>query len=133
MLHVNLLHIDTFYQYLVDGLLDLIMYLFFPDPEPAIINILYEWSGIYAYFKSCSVLFSQVTSSTLLSLYLDLHTFIIFAPCGYGLILSKVCNLLSLLLLNAILLISSLYTLRASLLNLCCDFNIVLLFRKHSL
>ena len=32
----------------------------FPDPEPPIINILYGWSGIYGYFKLCSVLFSLV-------------------------------------------------------------------------
>ena len=32
----------------------------FPDPQPPIINILYGWSGIYGYFKLCSVLFSFV-------------------------------------------------------------------------
>ena len=27
------------------------------DPEPPIISILYGWSGIYSYFKLCSVCF----------------------------------------------------------------------------
>ena len=29
----------------------------FPDTESPIINILYEWSGLYGHFKLCSVLF----------------------------------------------------------------------------
>ena len=62
-----------------------------------------------------------------------LHTFTIIAPCGYDVILSKVCNLLSSLLLSAILLISSVYTLCASLLSLCCDFDNISLFNKQSL
>ena len=60
-----------------------------------------------------------------------LHTFPTFAPYGYDIILSNVYKLLSLLLLSAILVISSVPTLWASLLNLCCDFNIVSLFSKH--
>ena len=43
----------------------------------------------------------------------------------HNVILSKVCNLLLLLLLSAILLISSVYTSCLSLLNLCCDFNMI--------
>ena len=39
------------------------------------------------------------------------HTLKAFVPYGYVLILSDVCNLLSSLLLSAILLISSVYTL----------------------
>ena len=27
----------------------------FPDPEPSIINMLYEWSRIYGHFGLCSV------------------------------------------------------------------------------
>ena len=49
-----------------------------------------------------------------------------FGPYGYVVILSKVCNLLSVLLLSAILLISSEYMQCASLVNLCCDFSMVL-------
>ena len=32
----------------------------FIDPELQVINILYGWSGIYDYFKSCPWLFSFV-------------------------------------------------------------------------
>ena len=38
---MDLLHVVIFYQYLTDCLLELIMHLFFPDPEAPIINILY--------------------------------------------------------------------------------------------
>ena len=47
-----------------------------------------------------------------------LHTLKAFVPYGYVLILSKVCNLLSSLLLSVILLTSSVYTQCVSLLNL---------------
>ena len=46
-----------------------------------------------------------------------LHTFASLVPCGYNVFLSKVCNLLLSLLLSAILLISSEYTLCTSFLN----------------
>ena len=54
-----------------------------------------------------------------------LHTFPTFAPYRYDVILSKVCCLLS-SLLNAVLLNSPVNVLCASLLNLCCDFNMIL-------
>ena len=47
-----------------------------------------------------------------------LHTLPTPVPSGYDVILSKVCNLLSSLLLIAILLISSVYTSCLSLVNL---------------
>ena len=43
---MDLLHVNIFYQYLVDFLLDLIMH-FFPNPEPPIMNILYRLSRTY--------------------------------------------------------------------------------------
>ena len=48
-------------------------------------------------------------------------------------VLLKICNILSSLLLSAILLISSVYTLCASLLNLRYDFNMMSLFNKQFL
>ena len=39
---MDLLHIDIFYQCLADCLLNSIMHLFLPDPEPPIISILYD-------------------------------------------------------------------------------------------
>ena len=126
---MDLLHIDIFDQYLVDSLLSLIMHFFFPDPQSPVINVLYRWSGIYGQFWLCSVLFffSNIiklnhfifrhSSSSFL------HIFPLLAPHVYNTILWKVCNLLSSLLLSAILLISSLYTLCASFLNFCCDFR----------
>ena len=50
-----------------------------------------------------------------------------FVPCAYAFIESIDCILLSLLVLNAILLTSSVNTLCFSLLSLCCYFNINLL------
>ena len=49
---------NIFDQYLVDYLLNLIMLLFFPDPEPPAINILHELSEIYGHYKLCSLSFS---------------------------------------------------------------------------
>ena len=67
-----------------------------------------------------------VATSVLLSISLS-HTLKAFIPYGYVVTLSNVCNLLSSLLLGAILLTSSVYTSRRSLLNLNCGFNMVLL------
>ena len=62
-----------------------------------------------------------------------LHNLKAFAPYGYGLILSKVCNLLSSLILSAILLTSSVYTQCASLSNLSCTFSMVSFLNKQFL
>ena len=62
-----------------------------------------------------------------------LHTIPTLVPHGYDVILSKLCNLLSSLLLSATLLISSVYTLCALLLNLYCNFKIIPLFNKRFL
>ena len=68
----------------------------------------------------------SVATSVLLSISLS-HTLKAFIPYGYVVTLSNVCNLLSSLLLGAILLTSSVYTSWRSLLNLNCGFNMVLL------
>ena len=60
-----------------------------------------------------------------------LHTLEAFVPYGYVLILSKVCNLLSSLLLSAFLLTSSVYTHCASLLSLCS--GMISFLKKQSL
>ena len=54
-------------------------------------------------------------------------------PYGYAVILSKILNLLSSLLPSAISLISLVYTPCVSLLHLCCDISMVLLFNKQFL
>ena len=60
-----------------------------------------------------------------------LHTGIeAFVTYGYVLILSKVCNLLSLLILSTILLTSFVYTQCAS---LCCDFSMISFLNRQSL
>ena len=60
------------------------------------------------------------------------HTLNALVPYGYVVILSDVCVLLSSSLLSAILSTSSVYTVW-SLLNLCCDFITISLFKKESL
>ena len=59
-----------------------------------------------------------------------LHTFPAFIPYGYDAIPPKFCNLLSSLLLNAILVASSVNILCTLLLNLCFDLNIVFVILK---
>ena len=81
-------------------------------------------------------LFSLVTSSNFIFTFRYcsnsvLHTFPALAPYGYSVNLSKVCNLLSSLLLSAIFLISSVCSLCSSTLNLCCDYNVISLFSKQ--
>ena len=56
-----------------------------------------------------------------------LHTYPTCAPYGYDVIQSKVCNRLSSLLFNAIMLIFSVNTSCNLLLNFCCDFNMILI------
>ena len=53
---MDLLHINIFYQYLADYLIEFNNTFAFPDPEAPDINILYGCSGIYGHFKLCSVL-----------------------------------------------------------------------------
>ena len=62
-----------------------------------------------------------------------LHTIPGPRPYGYEMIPSRISILLSSLALRAILLTFSVNTLCASHLNLCWDFNIVLLLFRHSL
>ena len=61
------------------------------------------------------------------------HRIHVLVPCGYVLTLSNVCNLLSSSLLSAILFISFVYTSWWSLLNLCCDFSMILSLNRQSL
>ena len=56
-----------------------------------------------------------------------------FVPYEYVLIPSEIRNLSSSLLLSAILLTSSDYTQCLSLLNLCCDFSMILFVSKYFL
>ena len=62
-----------------------------------------------------------------------MNTFPAHTPYEYDVILLKVCNLSSSLLLSASLLTSLVYTLCNSLLNPCYDFNLISFFNKQSL
>ena len=59
------------------------------------------------------------------------HTLNIFVPCGYVESPSNICNLLSLLLLRAIVLVFTVYSSWWSLLNTCYGLSIVLLLNKQ--
>ena len=61
------------------------------------------------------------------------HTLKAYVPYRYVVILPKVCNLLSSLLLSAILLTFSLYTQCASHLYHCCDFSMISFLTKQFL
>ena len=74
----------------------------------------------------------KVNHLYLLSISLS-HILKVFVPYRYVVILSKVFNLLSSLLLSAISLISSGYTQCVSLLNLYCDFSMISFLNKQSL
>ena len=135
---MDLLHINIFYQYLVDGLLNLITHLFFLIQNLQLLiffmdDLEYRPFGICCFIFTCNIIkINHFIPDTLFSNSV-LHTFPAFAPYGYDVILWKVCNRLSSLLLNAILWISSVYTLCNLFLNLCCDFNIISLFSKQFL
>ena len=110
---------------------------FFPDPEPPTINILYGWSEMSGQFGSCSFVSSFTTSSkliifciVLLDCYIKSFLYHLLNLCLFHvhMFLSTDCILLSLVELKAILWISSVKILCLSLWNLCCIFNIALLF-----
>ena len=111
----------------------------FPDPEPPIINDLLRWSGIYHLFGLCSFMFLLFS---LIKAYNFLYCFIILLH-----LISSFLNTRSLLVLYAhvstelidciplpsieltgILSVSSLETLCLSLRNVCCIFNIIVLY-----
>ena len=72
LIHTDPLNINEIYQCLVDGLLDCAMY-FFLILELPIINILYEWSGIWIHSGLCFLyLLSSVTSSHSIIFYIVL-------------------------------------------------------------
>ena len=110
------------------------MHLLFSEPEPPILNILYGWSEICRQFGLFSLMFSFVIPSWLIIfcifiiilIYLIFSVYVLFLHWFYTEFTN--CVLLSSLALSGILLTSSVNTLYFSLLNLCCDFNISLLF-----
>ena len=107
----------------------------FPDPEPPIINILYGWSEIYGHYMLCFIFISiiiKINHLYLLSIPL-LNILKAFLPYAYVLILTKFYNLLSSLLLRAILLTSSVYTQCPSILSLCCNFGMISFLIKQFL
>ena len=105
-----------------------------PDPEPPVVIILYEWSGISDLFALCSLCFccniikcKQFLYGFIIVLHL-IYSFLLtrslFIPYAYVSAKSIDCILLSSLELRAILLISSLGTWYLSLLCVYCVFNI---------
>ena len=108
----------------------------FPDPEPPVIKILYGQFGLLSSF----MFFYNIIRVNLVFFYnivtfnLCLIQFYIFAShIGIWFYWINCLCFLSLLALNAILSTSSVKTLGFLLLNLCCDFNIFLLFFMNSL
>ena len=110
--------------------------LFFPDPEPSVIYIMYEWSGICRQFGLC--FFCLFVSFRKASLFcIGLLSYCILISFSHLLDLSSFhmcvsirsndCIISSLFEPKTVLLISSVKTLCHSLLNLCCVFNIILL------
>ena len=97
-----------------------------PDPEPPIVNSLYEWSGICGQFELCSFMYSFVILLHLISSF----SFTRFSLVSYTYVSIESNDLRFLLSfeLNVISLIFSLKTLCLSLLNLCCTFNIDLIW-----
>ena len=85
---------------------------------------------IYLCFDLFNIFIYAYFFITIISL---LHTLNAFVPYGYVVILSNVCNLLSSLLVSAILFTSSAYIIWRSLLNLSCDLNMILLLNNESL
>ena len=137
-------HTKIFYQYAVCGLSSMSNAFVFPDLEPPAIGTLYGWSGSSGQSGLCSCLFSPVTSSKLIIIFLffvfaclinsALHNILIYirlAPYVYEITQSRVYKLLSSFALREILLIFSVNTMCTSLINLSRIRRIVLLFFRH--
>ena len=113
--------------------------MYFLGPEPAIINVLYGWSGIWDQFGLCYFIFWFVSEWNLIIFWIVLLYCYIYLICSFSLtrsllvpyayvsIKSVDCILLSSFELKAIWLISSLKT-YLSLLNLGCVFDINFFF-----
>ena len=67
LVRVYLWHTYKSYHYLLGVILDLILRWFFADPEPPNFSILCGWSGMRGHFGLCSVRFSFVISSKLIT------------------------------------------------------------------
>ena len=125
---MNLLHINKSFQYLTDCLLNLIMnLLFLIQNVQLLISCMDDLQYIATLDMFCFIFISIIVKINhflkyFLTILLRILSQFLYSY-GNVVILSKVCNLLSSLLLSALLLISSVYILRASLSNLCCDFN----------
>ena len=85
--------------------------------QPATITLKLLWQDFAIKQAFCVFLTVTISLSHLLKA---------FVSCGYFVILSSVCNLLSSLQLSAILLTCSVYTLWQSLLNFYCEFSMIL-------
>ena len=133
---MDLLHINIFYQDLTGCLLDWIMHLFFQIQNLQLLvfcmdDVKYMATlNYFLPFLHCIII--KINHLYLLSISLS-HTRKTFVPFRYFVILWEVCKILSSWLIRATLLISSVYTQCASLLNLCCNSNMILLFNKQSL
>ena len=119
------------YQYLTDCLLKSIMCSFFLF-QYLLLLIFYMDGLVYMFCCIFICIILKINHLYLLSTSV-LHTFPRLAPYRYDVILSKLCNLLSSLLLSVSFLISSIYTLCAWLLNICCEFSIISLFNRQLL
>ena len=130
------LHINIFHQYLADYSLNLTMHLF--SLIQSLLLLIFciddlEYMAAFDYVLTYFHLHNRQNWSFIFTYQLcfaSLPTFPTLIPKGYDVILSKVCNILSSLLLSAVLLISSVCTLCTPFSNLCCDFNIASLFNK---
>ena len=124
---IKIFCIQIYYQYLADYLLNLIMHLFFQ-----VQNLL------FLIFCMDDMEYMTTLNSALFYFHLNNHLYLTrislsHVPYGHAVIMPKVCNLLSSLLLSVILLISSVYSLCASLLNLCCGFSVIPFLNKQFL
>ena len=82
---------------------------------------------MFCFVFTCMII--KINHLYLLSISLS-HTLKAFVPYEYVAILKNICNLLSSSLHSSILLISSLYAQCVSLLNVCCDFSMILFLNK---
>ena len=132
-----LLHVNIFYQCLVDCLFNVINVTSWSKTSNYWYPVSMTWNIatldyvlFYFHYFHCII----ITMNHWYLLHSSvLHTFPTLGPYGYNVILSKVCNLLSSLLLSATLLISSVYTLCVFLLGLCCGFKMISSFNKQFL
>ena len=130
---MDFLYANIFNQCLANCLSNLIMHLYFLVQNPLLKYSLWMIWNIWPFWIMFCFIFICIIIKVNHFIFKCFSSSVLHTFPALDIILSKVCNLLSSLLFSAILLIISLYTLCASLLNFFHDFNMISLLKSNFL